>query len=199
MDNALIKIACIGDSITYGYGIKKREFNSYPKRLEIMLGDHYVNYPEDFLAYCGACVWHRGLKPFASTFDFLNALDWAADIQIVCLGSNDTLYPITDEFRKEFIEDYEMLLGQLKENSYHAQFYLCLIPPMFGDSNITYARVIPIINELITDVANKTGATLIDLNTPLSSREDLFSDGVHPNEAGAKMIAEIVYNAIITK
>ena len=36
-----IKIACIGNSITYGAGVSNREQNAYPKQLQAMLGDAY--------------------------------------------------------------------------------------------------------------------------------------------------------------
>lgn len=36
-----IKVACVGNSITYGTGIKDREHFSYPVQLQKMLGDKY--------------------------------------------------------------------------------------------------------------------------------------------------------------
>src|SRR5690242_3130681 len=33
-----IRVACVGDSITYGYGIKDREYESYPAQLAELLG-----------------------------------------------------------------------------------------------------------------------------------------------------------------
>src|SRR5579885_3646478 len=36
-----IRVACVGDSITYGAGIKDREHNSYPAQLQKLLGDGY--------------------------------------------------------------------------------------------------------------------------------------------------------------
>ena len=34
-----IKVACVGNSVTYGYGIENRETNCYPAQLQQMLGD----------------------------------------------------------------------------------------------------------------------------------------------------------------
>ena len=36
-----IKIACVGDSITYGHGIKGWAKNNYPVRLQNLLGESY--------------------------------------------------------------------------------------------------------------------------------------------------------------
>ncbi|MCK5102078.1 MAG: sialate O-acetylesterase, partial [Cyclobacteriaceae bacterium] len=40
-DQKTIKVACIGNSITYGSGIKDRIKDSYPAQLGRMLGDGY--------------------------------------------------------------------------------------------------------------------------------------------------------------
>ena len=36
-----IKVACIGNSITYGYGLPDRTTQSYPAQLQKMLGESY--------------------------------------------------------------------------------------------------------------------------------------------------------------
>ena len=36
-----IKVACVGNSITYGSGVADREVNAYPVKLQGMLGDKY--------------------------------------------------------------------------------------------------------------------------------------------------------------
>ena len=36
-----VKVACVGDSITYGAGIKDRKKNSYPAQLQSLLGEGY--------------------------------------------------------------------------------------------------------------------------------------------------------------
>src|SRR4051812_1868247 len=39
--SAPIRVACVGDSITFGYGIKDRDHNSYPAQLGVMLGNKW--------------------------------------------------------------------------------------------------------------------------------------------------------------
>jgi sialate O-acetylesterase len=36
-----VKVACVGNSITYGFLVKDREENAYPKQLGRMLGSGY--------------------------------------------------------------------------------------------------------------------------------------------------------------
>ena len=36
-----LRVACVGDSITFGHGVEDREKNCYPKVLGDLLGDKY--------------------------------------------------------------------------------------------------------------------------------------------------------------
>ena len=55
-----VKVACVGNSITYGYGIADRETNSYPAQLQRMLGDGSLvgNFGKS-----GATLLRRGHRP----------------------------------------------------------------------------------------------------------------------------------------
>ena len=195
MQEQIIRVSCVGDSITVGQGIEDLS-DIYPVQLNCLLGSKYAVNP--YLGKSGAAVWHQSPSPYITTSQFLKAKNCAADVVVVCLGSNDTVNPINDSFRGQFIEDYLTLLSDLKKNSPTAKTFVCKIPPIFGADNAIFAEKVPIINNLIVEVANSFGASGIDLNTPFASREDLFfSDGLHPNEAGAGLIAEMVFNAVI--
>ena len=193
MEERLIKISCVGDSITVGYGIDDWD-DIYPKKLNYLLGSRYDVNP--YLGSSGAAVWRQSSLPYVSTPQYNKAKSLCADIIVVCLGSNDTVNQITDTFRQEFKEDYGKLLAGLKENSPDAKTYICRIPPIFGKGDAPFAKAVPEINKLIEEVSSSFCISLIDLNTPFASREDLFSDGLHPNEEGARLIAEIVYNTL---
>lgn len=49
-----IKVACVGNSVTYGHGIENREKNSYPAQLQRMLGNEYevANFGKAGRRYC---------------------------------------------------------------------------------------------------------------------------------------------------
>lgn len=55
-----IKVACVGDSITYGHGIKGWSENNYPAVLQTLLGDEYhvANFGSS-----GACINPEGDQP----------------------------------------------------------------------------------------------------------------------------------------
>ena len=197
MDATKIKVACIGDSITAGLYIEETT-DIYPYQLECLLGNGYeVNLS---LSCSGAAVWHNGpQKEYKKTIQYEKAKSLGADILVACLGTNDTVNEINETFIQEFKEDYKLLISEIKEISPNVEIFLCLIPPIFGVKLSTFADSVPTINRLITEVARSSNSSLIDLNTPFLGRDDLFSDGLHPNEQGAKLIAETVYNAIKIK
>lgn len=56
-----IKVACVGNSVTYGYGIENRETNCYPAQLQQMLGDAYE--VENF-GHSGATLLNKGYRPY---------------------------------------------------------------------------------------------------------------------------------------
>lgn len=194
MGSALVRVSCIGDSITAGFGLEDWD-DSYPNQLYYILGDRYVVNPN--LGKSGAAVWRHSLLPYKNTKEYREAIGWSADVLVICLGANDTVYQINDSFCQEFIEDYIDLIGNLKSKMPDARVFVCKVPPMFGKENARFAASVPVINELIVSVAQTCGARVIDLNRPFASKAGLFSDGLHPNKEGARLIAETVSTILI--
>ena len=53
---------------------------------------------------------------------------------------------------------------------------------------------------MVQEIAREYGLQIIDLHSELANSSDLIqSDGIHPNENGAKRMAEIVAKEIKTK
>ena len=82
-----IKVACVGNSVTYGYGIKNRETNCDPAQLQQMLGDAYE--VENF-GHSGATLLNKGYRPYTQQEAYQKALRFAGDYVIIHLGLNDT-------------------------------------------------------------------------------------------------------------
>jgi len=80
-----IKVACIGDSITYGARLENREKDSYPARLQGLLGERYL--VENFGV--GSCTLIRKGRP--TVWDQLSKIKAAnPDIVVISLGTNVT-------------------------------------------------------------------------------------------------------------
>lgn len=97
-----IKVACIGNSITYGTGIKDREHFSYPVQLQKMLGDKYLvgNFGKP-----GATLLNHGHRPYMQQEEFKKAMAFKGDIAVIHLGINDTDPRNWPNYRDEFVKD----------------------------------------------------------------------------------------------
>ena len=78
-----IKEACVGDSVTYGYGISNWQKNNYPFILESFLGDEYTVNNHGF---CGYCVQRDGNKPYSSKSPYKKSLEFETNTVIFMLA-----------------------------------------------------------------------------------------------------------------
>src|SRR6185312_2684371 len=85
--NELTKVACIGNSVTYGYGLQNRKQDNYPAKLQGLLGNKFEvkNY-----GHSGATLLKRGHNPYYKTPEFSSVLAFKPNIVIIHLGLNDT-------------------------------------------------------------------------------------------------------------
>ncbi len=192
-----IKVACIGNSVTFGYGFSDPAKDSYPSQLGILLGDRYEvrNFGRS-----GATLLKKGHNPYVKTDEYRQALEFKPDLVIIDLGLNDTDPRNWPNFGDDFISDYHDLISSFQTDSgKEPEVFVCLMTPIFpghprfksGTRDWFWE-----IQERILTVASHTGARLIDLHAPLYRRPDLFDDSLHPNEEGAGIIASTVYAAI---
>ena len=66
-----IKVACIGNSVTYGYGHKEPGSTSYPTQLQQMLGNKYE--VRNF-GHSGATLLSKGHRPYINLHEYKAAL-----------------------------------------------------------------------------------------------------------------------------
>lgn len=191
-----IKIACIGNSVTYGYGHKNPQLTSYPSQLQKLLGEKYL--VKNF-GHSGATLLRKGHNPYYKTKEFEEALAFHPDIAIIHLGLNDTDPRNWPNYRDEFAPDYAWLIDTIRKANPSVKIFICRLTPIFSDHPRFKSGTRDWfwqIQELIPQIAkaNKTG--LIDLHSPLYSRPDLFPDALHPNEEGAAILAKTVYQKL---
>lgn len=191
-----IKVACIGNSITYGLGLPDRDTQAYPIRLQQLLGKKYE--VRNF-GHSGCTLLRRGHHPYVSEQEYREAVDYAADLIIIHLGVNDTDPRNWPNFQDEFNQDYTLLIDSLRQYNPKARVWLCLMSPL----TFRHRRFLSgtrdwhvQIQQHIREVASSCHTGLIDLFTPLYDRPDLFADAVHPNAEGAEIIARTVYSAL---
>jgi acyl-CoA thioesterase I len=187
-----INIACIGDSITEGYGLAKQSETAYPVVLQNILGPNYKVLNSGRSA---TTLQKQGDFPFWICKEFSNVFAFNPNIITIKLGTNDTKPQNWNPER--YKADYQALIDTLQTIAPKPAIFLCLPVPVYQTNwgitdSIVINGIIPIINEL----ALKNNLKTIDLYSGLQNNAAFFPDGIHPNEDGMKIIAKIISESI---
>lgn len=192
-----IKVACVGDSITYGYGIKGWKENAYPVVLSRLLGDGYC---VNNFGYTGRTVQTDADKPFTKEKLYRKSLDFKPDIVVLLLGSNDSK-PQNWKDIESFKAAYEKIIDSYIELESKPEIYILTPPPVFPHKdkilyNLDAERISGDITLAVKQLAKEKGLALIDMGKVFDARSDLFSDGAHPTAEGAELFARTVFEVI---
>lgn len=191
-----VRVACVGNSITYGTGIVDREHFSYPVQLQQMLGNGYVvgNFGKP-----GATLLYKGHRPYVEQPEFKEALRFKGDIAVIHLGINDTDPRNWPNYRDEFVKDYLSIMDSLRAANPKVRFILARMTPI-ADRHPRFQSGTKQwhdeIQTAIETVARVSGAELIDFHEPLYPYPNLLPDAIHPNPEGAGILAKTVYGGI---
>ena len=123
-----LRVACIGNSVTYGYGHRNPSRTSYPTRLAQMLGEGYR--VRNF-GHSGATLLRHGHRPYIQQQAWRDALAFAPHKAIIHLGLNDTDPRNWPNYRDEFVPDYLALIDSLRHANPQVEVYVCRMTPIF--------------------------------------------------------------------
>lgn len=200
-----VRVACIGDSITYGDGV--RDFtrdNSYPAMLGRLLG---IGWDVRNFGVSGTTILARGDSPYMRTEACTAALAFCAGIVVIKLGTNDSKRPRPTapdapdnwKHRDDYVEDYLSLIEAFHRANQSARIFVCTPVPAYpGNWGIDNTTIREDVVPRVRTVAVRSEARLIDLYSALSGHDECFPDTVHPNETGAVLIAAAVQRALLT-
>ena len=191
-----VKVACVGNSVTYGYLLPDREKDAYPSQLAVLLGEGYEvgNFGKS-----GATLLRKGHRPYMQQPEYQEALKFAADRVIIHLGLNDTDPRNWPNYRDEFIRDYLALIESFRQVNPDCQIWICRMTPIthmhrrFKSGTREWHDQI---QQAIEQVVQNAGVGLIDLHEPLYRHPNLLPDALHPDAEGAAILAKTVYSSI---
>ncbi len=192
----VIKVACVGDSITFGAGVKNRGQNNYPVQLGKLLGKDYQ--VKNF-GVNGATMLKKGDKPYWKLGAYKAALAFEPDVVVIKLGTNDTK-PHNWKHKAEYVANYVEMIQSFRSLKCKPTIWVCYPVPAYPERwGISDKTIRTEVKPALDAVAKKAKVKIIDLYTALSGKPQLFPDKIHPNAAGAKIIAETVHKAIAAK
>jgi acyl-CoA thioesterase-1 len=172
------RIVIIGDSLTAGLGLPKED--AYPAIIERKLKS---------LGH-SCTVVNAGISGDTSAGG-LRRIDWLlkkpADIVVLALGANDGLRGIDTELTKNNLSN---IIARIRKKSIDTKIILAgmLVPPNMGEDYANKFRAV------FSEVAKENTVHLVPflLDGVAAEPEMNQSDGIHPNVAGQRIIADNV-------
>lgn len=190
-----VRIAFVGNSITYGSGLSNPQTQSYPAQLADMLQDVYGDTcVVGNFAVSARTMLKEGDFPIWEETAFKDALRFRPHIVVIALGTNDSKPYNWDDHREEFFPDYLSMVDTFRQSNPYARFFACYPPPAYEvvwdiRDSVIVNGVIPAVDRIL----DSAGAELIDFYSPLVDSVDLFPDKIHPSEVGSAVMAGIAY------
>jgi lysophospholipase L1-like esterase len=182
----MIRVACIGDSITEG--------SDYPANLQIMLG---TDYDVRNFGVSGSTVLQNTDMPYLDQNAYQKSKTFQPSIVIIMLGTNDARVNTFSSI-DNFSNDYRTLISGYQRLLSNPRILLVTPPPIFeNELDLTETNLCQGVIPQIEQVANELNLPTIDINTVLIDYPDYFGDGVHPSSEGAMLIASEINQAII--
>lgn len=198
-DEPKVKVACVGNSITYGYGQKDRDHNAYPAVLQRILGSGYET---GNFGHNGATLLTHGHNPYVKLPEYGASLEFRPDIAVIHLGVNDTDPRNWPDYSDEFVTDYLKLIDSYRAVNPDMRIIIARLTPL-GAAHRRFPTGTQAwrdsINYAIARVADVAGVELMDMGAPLIDRPELIYDAIHPDSTGYVLLAREVAAAITGK
>jgi acyl-CoA thioesterase-1 len=200
MSPGVLKIACVGDSITRGTFVWRRARRSYPAQLQAALGGQFCvrNFGVN-----GHAVQQTADRSYRSSEAFTLSSAFQPDIVLIMLGTNDSR---GDNWKgvDAFSSDYRELVAHYQSLESDPQVWLLTPPALFRlgrSEKVRYGMRDLALREMcaaIESLGRELGCGIIDINEVTAHHPEVFRfDGVHPSGDGATLIAQAVHDALV--
>lgn len=189
-----IKVACVGNSITYGAFIPNREKNSYPAQLQQYLGE---NYQVKNFGVSGSTLLSKGDYPYASTDAYKESLNFNPDIVFIKLGTNDSKPQNRKFLSSDYKTDYLELIRSYQKLASKPRIVLLTPVRCFleGDNGISNKVMQEQITPVIKEIAYEQNLEIVNLYNLFGDKCDksILPDCLHPSSIGAGEMAKRLY------
>lgn len=196
----LIEVACIGDSITLGFGADEKP---YVERLQDLLGEEYK---VSGYGINGAALMKE------SDISYVNnkrkyveqIIESSPEIVLIMLGTNDSREANWKEGAAEVFEkEYGELIERLYTMKNKPQIILATPPapvPEEGKETAMQGVNLTVIREEIIPIVERVAARYellwINMYAATEGHGEYFADTVHPNDEGHAIIAQKFYEEL---
>ena len=189
------KVACVGDSITWGFTILNPGKHGYPAVLQHLLGEGFE--VRNF-GYNDAAARFDAETPYVRKRVYRESLEWEPDIVILMLGTNDTKPWNWDP--EVFRRDYGRIVESYLALPSHPKVVLVAPIRIFRVINMPILVLNPDVLEegvrpAIRETGEEKGLPVVDLYSLFDSAR-YCRDGIHPQRHGARMLAETLFREI---
>ncbi|MHB9141672.1 MAG: SGNH/GDSL hydrolase family protein [Paludibacter sp.] len=192
------KIACVGNSITFGYGLSSPATQSYPAQMLGMLGS--AGWEVGNFGVSSRTMLKKGDKPYWNEAAYTNAKAFLPNQVMIELGTNDAKTTNWNPHGNEFVSNYKEMIQVFQNLPSKPEVWVGLIPPGQHVSwTILFGYVKDSVNTKIKQIALESGVGLIDLfdafngnSTSWFNSNYFQADSIHPKTLGATLIAQKV-------
>jgi acyl-CoA thioesterase-1 len=207
-----LRIACIGNSITFGARLDKPDIESYPAVLaEMLKTNNYLNYEIKNFGIGGATILRFGTPNLWPLIDSLD--NFKPDIVIIKAGTNETVGKprLNWEHIGEFEKDYSDYIAEIRKVNPNCKIIICspldmviqtdgLSPERITDLSGRRPRIWEL-RKRIKKIAKSEQVSFLDLTKPFEGKANLMTkkDGVHPNKDGYQYLGSLVYDYLVKR
>ncbi|MFM2170062.1 MAG: hypothetical protein RI957_291 [Verrucomicrobiota bacterium] len=192
-EKPLLRVACVGDSITQGSGAARGK--SYPSQLQALLGEKWE---VGNFGVSGRTLLKKGDHPYWNEKAYHNALSHAPHVVVIMLGTNDTK-PQNWKFSDEFYQDYAELVESFRNLPCRPIVFVCRPCPVPGAGNFGINDPnLQVVIQQVDKLAKDKNLRVIDMHQALKDHPEMLPDRVHPNTEGAALMAKAACEAILS-
>ncbi len=186
----VLRVACIGDSITYGSNAGNAYTESYPAQLQQLYGGeaNVMNFGNS-----GKTIRDTADDPYSKTTEYNGAMLFVPDVTIIMLGTNDSkTYQVPTQ--TEMFNAYVKLIDALYECNPSMEIYMATAPVAYnGNFSINNNNIEKIVIPAQREAADEYGLYVIEMHEYTRNLSGCYGDGIHPNTRGYTYVAYMMH------